>query len=87
MADNKNDKPRTHTAWAIQQQRVRRLAITRTLEIGEGRIEGDRAYIFLDREPRGGFSGYVQLLPKGEKPAAATAPAPPDEAEGAAEEI
>jgi hypothetical protein len=85
---DKNDKPRTHTAWAIQQQRVRRLIFTRTLEIGEGRIDDEGAHLFLDRLPLGGFSGYVKLLPKGVKPTTAPpAPSRPDEGDDDAEEI
>jgi hypothetical protein len=77
MADNKNGKPRTHRAWAIQQQHARGgKTFTRSLVIGAGRIEGNRAFIFLDREPRGGFGGFVQLLPKGERPGPSP---PPDE--------
>jgi hypothetical protein len=85
---NKNDKPRTHTAWAIQQQRVRRLVFTRTLEVGEGRIDADGAHLFLDRLPLGGFSGYVKLLPKGVQPAPPPpSPSRPDEGDDDAEEI
>jgi hypothetical protein len=88
MADNKNDKPRTHTAWAIQQQRVKRLVYTRVLEVGEGRIDENGAHLFLDRLPLGGFSGYVKLLPKGVAPSPPPpTPSRPDEADDDAEEI
>lgn len=71
------EKPRTHTAWAIQQQRVRRIAFTRALEIGQGRIDADGVHLFLDRLPLGGFSGYVKLLPNGVKPSTAAIPQRP----------
>jgi hypothetical protein len=81
MAEN-TEKPRIHTAWAIQQQRVKRLSFVRTLEIGEGRIDAEGAHLFLDRLPLGGFSGYVKLLPKGVKPSApAPTPSRPDDAD------
>jgi hypothetical protein len=80
MADN-NEKPRTHTAWAIQQQRVRRLVFTRALEVGEGRIDADGAHLFLDRLPLGGFSGYVKLLPKGVEPNPPPSPSRSDDAD------
>jgi hypothetical protein len=87
MADNKNDKPRTHTAWAIQQQRVRRMTLTRALEIGAGRIDDEGAHLFLDRLPLGGFSGYVKLLPRGAEPMPApTSPQRPGEADDEEEE-
>lgn len=44
--NNKTEKPRTHTAFAIQQKRVRRLVFTQALEVGDGRIENNRAQIF-----------------------------------------
>ena len=76
---NKNEKPRTHTAWAIQQQRIRRFALTRALEIGKGRIDAEGVHIFLDRMPLGGFSGYIKLLPNGVKPTTAPTPLRPGE--------
>ena len=80
MAENTNEKPRTHTAWAIQQQRVRRLTIMRALEVGEGRVDAEGAHLFLDRMPLGGFSGYIKLLPKGVKPSTPPpTPSRPDE--------
>jgi hypothetical protein len=73
--------PRTHTAWAIQQQRVRRVAFMRALEVGQGRIDAEGVHIFLDRMPLGGFSGYIKLLPNGVKPATAAIPQRPGEAD------
>ncbi|MBV9152699.1 MAG: hypothetical protein JO204_13075 [Alphaproteobacteria bacterium] len=80
------EKPRTHTAWAIQQQRARRFAYMRALEIGQGRIDAEGVHIFLDRMPLGGFSGYIKLLPNGVKPAMAAIPQRPGSDEDNPEE-
>jgi len=80
------EKPRTHTAWAIQQQRARRFAYMRALEIGQGRIDAEGVHIFLDRMPLGGFSGYIKLLPNGVKPAISAIPQRPGSDEDEAED-
>ena len=40
------------------------------LEVGTGRIDHDRniAHVFMDRQPIGGYTGYVVLAPHGVKP-------------------
>ena len=92
-ANDKNNKPRTHTAWAIQQQRKGRLIYTRALEVGDGRFDTERdgstsAHLFLDRLPLGGFSGYLKLISKGVAPnPPPPTPSRPDEADDDAEEI
>lgn len=62
MADNTSAGARpTHTAFAMQ--RIGK-NLTRSLEIGTGRIDPDDiVHVYLDRLPIGGFSGYVRLLP------------------------
>lgn len=41
----------------------------RLLECGVGRIdEGGKAHVYLDRTPIFGFTGYVQLTPRGMTP-------------------
>lgn len=48
----------------------------RLLEVGIGRIDPDRniAHVFMDRQPIGGYTGYVVLAPHGMKPE----PPPPE---------
>ena len=57
-------KARTHTAYTMQRIGKK---LGRWLEIGSGRIEGDSVHVFLDRLPIGGFTGYVRLIPCGER--------------------
>lgn len=67
MTISKSDH--THTAWAFQ--RLGRKSGT-LLEVGTGRIDGDRniAHIYMNRQPIGGYTGYVVLAPIGVKPPA-----------------
>jgi hypothetical protein len=65
-----NSKPdHTHTAWAFQ--RLGRKSGT-LLEVGTGRIDADRniAHFYMNRQPIGGYTGYVVLAPIGVKPPA-----------------
>lgn len=57
----------THTAYAFQRQGKKS---GRLLEVGTGRIDHDRniAHVFMDRQPIGGYTGYVVLAPHGVKP-------------------
>lgn len=61
-------KNHTHAAFAYQRTGKKH---GRLLECGSGRLDLDRnaAHVVLTRLPIGGFSGYVQLLPFGTKPA------------------
>jgi hypothetical protein len=61
-------KDHTHTAWAFQ--RTGRKS-GRLLECGSGRIDPDRnvAHVVMNRQPIGGYTGYIQLLPHAMKPA------------------
>jgi hypothetical protein len=61
-------KNHTHTAWAYQRTGRKH---GRLLEVGSGRIDAVRnvAHLVMDRQPIGGYTGYVQLLPIGTKPA------------------
>jgi len=59
--------PHTHTVWAYQ--RLGRKS-GRMLECGSGRIDADRntAYVVMNRQPLGGYTGYIMLAPNGTKP-------------------
>jgi hypothetical protein len=65
MTDAK--KPNTHTAYAFRRQGKK---YGRLLEVGCGRIDHDRniVHVFMDRQPIGGYTGYVMLTPHGVKP-------------------
>ena len=59
--------PNTHTAYAFK--RTGRKS-GRFLEVGTGRIDADRniVHVFMDRQPIGGYTGYVVLTPHGVNP-------------------
>src|SRR5689334_19911811 len=65
--------PHTHTVWAYQ--RTGRKS-GRLLECGSGRIDHarDTAYVVMNRQPLGGYTGFITLAPKGAQPSP-----PPDE--------
>lgn len=67
------EKKHTHTAYAFQRQGRKS---GRLLQVGTGRIDLDRniAHVFMDRQPIGGYTGYVVLAPHGVKPE----PPPPE---------
>ncbi|MGE4048548.1 MAG: hypothetical protein AB7F35_27075 [Acetobacteraceae bacterium] len=67
MTDNR--KAKTHIAWGFRREGKKH---GRLLEIGMGWIdhENNKAGIVLDRLPLGAFTGFVTLLPIGEKPPA-----------------
>jgi hypothetical protein len=46
------------------------LTCGRLLEVGSGRIDHDRnvAHVSMNRQPIGGYTGYVMLTPIGTKP-------------------
>jgi hypothetical protein len=60
-------KDHTHIVWAYQRTGRK---TGRLLECGSGRIDHDRniAHVVMNRQPIGGYTGYVQLLPIGMKP-------------------
>ena len=62
--------PKNHTHAAYAYQRTGRKH-GRMLEVGSGRIDADRnvAHVMMNRQPLGGYTGYVMLLPFGTKPA------------------
>jgi hypothetical protein len=64
----------TRVAWALQRRRKGRTTYIIPLEVGTGRIDPDgNARLFLDREPKGGYGGYIAeivLVPRGVKPSA-----------------
>jgi hypothetical protein len=62
--------PKNHTHTAYAYQRIGRKH-GRMLEVGSGRIDADRnvAHVMMNRQPLGGYTGYVMLLPFGTKPA------------------
>jgi hypothetical protein len=67
MADNKNIKAPTHTAFAFKREGRK---FGRWLEIGTARAEDAGVVrVFLDRLPIGGFTGGVLLSPLGTVPA------------------
>jgi hypothetical protein len=56
----------THTAYAYRRTGKKH---GRMLECGVGRIDSDgNAHVHLDRTPINGFTGYVQLTPRGVTP-------------------
>lgn len=69
MTTGKSDH--THIAWAFQ--RLGRKSGT-LLEVGTGRIDADRniAHVYMNRQPIGGYTGYVVLAPTGTKPPSPT---------------
>ena len=60
-------KPNTHTAYAFRRTGKK---FGRLVEVGTGRIDHDRniVHVFMDRQPIGGYTGYVVLSPHGVKP-------------------
>jgi hypothetical protein len=84
--DDNEEETMTLVAWALQRRRKGRTTYTIPLEIGTGRIDPDGTpRLFLDREPKGGYGGYIAeiiLLPRGVKPGTKTGPQRPDEAGG-----
>lgn len=83
-SDRPAQKPHTHTVWACQ--RLGRKA-TRMLECGSGRIDADRniAHVVMNRQPLGGYTGYIVLVPKG-MPPQMPKPEPSDESDDESEE-
>jgi len=79
MQDNNNSH--THTAYAYQ--RLGR-KVGRMLECGSGRIDHDRnaVHVIMNRQPIGGYTGYILLLPYGVKPEPPQKPQRPGEIEG-----
>jgi len=72
----------THTAYAYQ--RLGKKSGT-LLEVGTGRIDHDRnvVHVFMNRQPIGGYTGYVVLSPVGMKPPPAQLqPQHPDDHDG-----
>ena len=61
-------KTHTHTAGTVYQRTGRKHG--RLLEVGSGRIDADRnvVHIVMNRQPIGGYTGYVVLSPHGVKP-------------------
>lgn len=61
-------KPKhTHTAYAFQRLGKKSGQL---LEVGTGHIDADRniAHVYMNRQPLGGYTGYVVLAPIGTKP-------------------
>ena len=60
-------KQHTHTAYAFKRTGKKH---GKFLECGTGRIDHARdvAHVFMDRQPIGGYTGYVVLSPHGVKP-------------------
>jgi hypothetical protein len=60
-------KTHTHTAYAYQRTGKKH---GRLLEVGSGRIDRDRdiVHVVMNRQPIGGYTGYVVLAPVGVKP-------------------
>ena len=76
----------SHTAYAFKRLGRKQ---GRFLEVGTGRIDADRniVHVFMDRQPIGGYTGYVVLAPHGVKPEPPPpAPRRPGESEDDAEE-
>lgn len=65
--DRPTHQPHTHTVWACQ--RLGRKT-TRMLECGSGCIDAARntAFVVMNRQPLGGYTGYIVLSPKGVTP-------------------
>lgn len=57
----------THTAYAFQRLGKKSGQL---LEVGTGHIDADRniAHVYMNRQPLGGYTGYVVLAPVGVKP-------------------
>lgn len=63
-------KPKhTHIAYAFQRLGKKSGQL---LEVGTGHIDADRniAHVYMNRQPLGGYTGYVVLAPVGVKPPA-----------------
>jgi hypothetical protein len=60
-------KAHTHTAYAFQRKGKK---FGRLLEVGTGRIDHEHniVHVMMDRQPIGGYTGYVVLSPIGVKP-------------------
>ena len=60
-------KDHTHVAYAFQRTGKK---FGRLLEVGSGRIDADRniAHVFMNRQPIGGYTGYVVLALPGTRP-------------------
>ena len=60
-------KTHTHVAYAYQRTGKKH---GRLLEVGSGRIDHDRnvVHVVMNRQPIGGYTGYVVLSPIGVKP-------------------
>jgi hypothetical protein len=81
---NNTNEAKPHRAWAYQHRRQRKTVYTIPLEIGEGRInvEDNTAILYLDREPKGGYGGYIaeiHLLPEDVDPRVRMTPQRPGE--------
>ena len=75
-----DSKTLTHTAYAYQRTGRKH---GRLLEVGSGRIDRDRdiVHVVMNRQPIGGYTGYVVLSPLGVKPPPPLAqPQRPDDA-------
>jgi hypothetical protein len=80
-------KNHTHAAYAYQRTGKKH---GRMLEVGSGRIDPDRnvAHVVMNRQPIGGYTGYVVLMPFGMKPAPqAVQPEQVDDLEGDHSEV
>jgi hypothetical protein len=80
-------KNHTHVAYAYQRTGKKH---GRMLEVGSGRIDTDRnvAHVVMNRQPIGGYTGYVVLMPFGMKPAPqAVQPEQVDDLEGDHSEV
>jgi hypothetical protein len=63
------DVPKNHTHTVYAYQRIGRKQ-NRLLEVGSGYIDRDRdiAHVVMNRQPIGGYTGYVILSPHGVRP-------------------
>jgi hypothetical protein len=61
-------KDHTHTVYAYQRTGRKH---GRMLECGSGRIDPvhNAAHVVMNRQPLGGYTGYILMLPFGVKPA------------------
>ena len=73
-------KTQTHTAYAYQRTGKKH---GRLLEVGSGRIDYDRnvVHVVMNRQPIGGYTGYVVLSPIGTKPELSQPQRPSDDNE------
>jgi hypothetical protein len=64
-----SDPAKTHTHTVYAYQRLGKKT-GKLLEVGSGYIDRDRdiAHLFMNRQPIGGYTGYVILSPHGVKP-------------------